>query len=75
MAGAGGRGDLYNEEARWPLGLGILPYLIFLRVGGDNPLHPFQAVADDENRMGQGHAALCLHVDAETGATYLVGLG
>ena len=54
--------------------LGLLSYLLLLRVGCNNLLCPSWLVADDRNRMVQVHAALCPLVDAETGTTDLVGL-
>ena len=55
--------------------LGLLPCLLLLRVGGDNSLRPFRFVPDNNTNVGQGHAALCTFVEAEVGATDLVGLG
>ena len=55
--------------------LGLILGFILLRIGSNDLLVPLRVVADDEARVGQGHADLSPHVGAESGASDLVGLG
>ena len=48
------------------------PRFILFCICGDNPLTPLWVVADDNFRMDQGHASLCLRVGTEAGAAGLV---
>ena len=55
--------------------LGLLTAFLILHIGNNELLVPLRFVSDDKARVGQGHTALCPHVDTETGAIDLVGLG
>ena len=53
----------------------LLPRLLLFSVVDDDLLGAFRVVDDDETPIGQGYAALCPRVGAETGAADLVRLG